>query len=299
MANCPNCGAMIPENTTEAFCGSCGHPIEKQEQQAETASANDLVGKCKELLAKFKAGNMLKVAGAVVVAILAIVLISGLFSGSKMDPIKDYVKAINKEQKNYLKLSAVTTGKYGKMENEISKMWAKYSSDSKDYYEDKNDALEELYEEIEDEYGKWKLSFEKKDVEKIKGKDFKDDYKEEWEEYTERFEDRVDDLKDVLKDKDDLEDFADDNDISKGEARKILKKMIKYYKKLSKTKLTAAYEIDGRFIVKADGETYKTNSGTILVAKIGGEWVLLDHEGFYFEDEALLNRLLNYFYGLV
>lgn len=321
MANCPNCGAPIAEN--EAFCGSCGHKIEKVEPQveqpveqpAETGSANaatEMLEKGKEVangvIEKVKSGDkkMLGIiACAAAAVVLVVVLLAVLLSGNKMDPINKYVKALNRNESDYLKLTAITRGKYGDMNADVTRMFIEYDAEYwdgetyGDLYEDRDDNLKDFYDEIEDEYGKFKVSFKKSKIKKIKLADFEDDYDFEWEDYTDDAEDAADELKDMLKDSDEIEDFADEYEISEKEAKKILNAQMDFYKKLSKSKLTNIYEIKGKFIVKADGDEYKSETVSLFVGKVSGEWVLLGCDGsIYFEDdeEGMLEDLFSWFY---
>ncbi len=320
MANCPNCGAPIAEN--EAFCGSCGHKIEKVEPQveqpveqpAETGSENaatEMLEKGKEVangvIEKVKSGDkkMLGIiACAAAAVVLVVVLLAVLLSGNKMDPINKYVKALNRNESDYLKLSAITLGEYGDMSADVTRMLIKCDAEYwdgetyGDLYEEYDEDLKDFYDEIEDEYGKFKVSFKKSKIKKIKLKDFEDDYDFEWEDYTEAYEDAADELKDTLKDSDEIEDFADEYGISEKEAKKILNAQMDFCKKLSKSKLTNIYEIKGKFIVKADGDEYKSETVSLFVGKVSGEWVLLECDGsIYFEDdeEGMLEDLFSWF----
>ena len=308
MAHCPNCGAQINENELFCgSCGhklekveaqveqpveaqveqpveaQAEQPVEAQaeaqaEQPAEGAknAANEMFEKGKnianDVIGKVKSGDTKMIgilACAAAAVVLVVVLLAVLLSGSKMDPINKYLKAINKGETNYLKLSAITRGKYGDMNADVTKMLIKYDAEYwdgetyEDLYEDREEDLKEFYEEIEDEYGKYKVSFKKSKIKKIKLKDLEEDYDVDWDDVTDEYEDAYDEIRDALKDSDDIEDFADRYGISEREAKAILKAQAEYYKKMAKSKLTAVYEIKGKFIVKADGDEYKSDTVTI------------------------------------
>ena len=156
--------------------------------------------------------------------------------------------------------------------------------------------MEERYEEILDEYKKFKLTFEKKKAKKMD----KDDLEEATENINDYYEEIVEDYEDMLDDEDKLEEFADGYEIDEKDAKKIIKAQISQAKQYAKGKFTAGYEVKGKFIVKVDGkDEYKTESVTLYVVKFNGEWVYTGCDGsLYFDldgdDEAeVLQSLLS------
>lgn len=342
MSFCPKCGSTIPEGSTEKFCSTCGQPIEgnvapetKNESSINTDEviekgkeivedvaekgktiANDVVEKVKsvdvnEVVNDAKAGNKKAIgiiAGVVAVVVLVVIIIANVFGGgSYMDPINDYIKAINKQETDYytfaeaLKGSKITKAQKKEVNALIDSGYEVYGDSYEDYWEDYleeySDGLEDIYDEVSDEYDDWKLSFETKNAEKLDSDDL-EDYADDINDY---YEEEVEYYEDLLDDEDELEDFADLLDMDEDDVEKMIKAELDYYKNFVGCKVSAGYEIKGKFIVNADGDEYETEYVKLVVLKINGDWVYCGTEDYISidtdgDDEAyVLNYLLNKF----
>jgi len=305
MAFCPKCGNAISPEGTEKFCSTCGYPLQENvSPETPSVDANSVVEKVKTLDKK-----VLAIGGAAIAAVVLILIIVIIALGGKsyMDPINKYIKAVNKRDDNYLTYETVLQGKkIEKLNKNIYKVMLDTDAECYDDYtyeelfEDYADDLEEMYDDIADEYGdKWKLSFKLKDAEKM-DKDDLEDLNELLEDSTDYYEDELDELAEILEDDDELEDFADDYGVDEKAAKKIIKAYTKYYEFLAEMKVQQAYEVKGKFIIKADGEEFESDTVKLIMAKINGSWVYLNSEDYIsFEDdeEGLFSEItdcLNY-----
>lgn len=205
-----------------------------------------------------------------------------------MDPIDNYLAVINKRNTDAVDFVEAMIPEFAvKKFHAMVEIYAK-----SDYYgddiEDMSDDLADYYDDCDDEYDTWKISFEKKEAEKM-DEDALEDYKEEVEEY---YEDdlsyMVESLEEIMEDEDYLEDVADSFELSEEDARELVENMLAYYKCYEDIKVTAGYEVKGKFVLKADGETYETEYMKFVVLKIDGSWVycgLADYGYLGFEGE--------------
>ena len=134
---------------------------------------------------------------------------------------------------------------------------------------------------------------------KVKKMD-KDDLEDAADFLNDCYEDSLDDYEDMLEDDDDIEEFADMYDIDEKDAENLIKAYIDRCKQFVDCKVSAAYEVKGKFIVTVDGkDTYETDSVKLQLVKINGEWVYVGYEGSLRfdtddDDEAeVLQSLLN------
>ncbi len=221
-------------------------------------------------------------------AIVIFILIK-IFSGSKgyMEPVDDFMKQINKKNTNYQELNATL------MPDFAAKLYKSYYAKrlKSDYYadliEDQKDDLEDCYDDCNDEYDRWKLTFETKKATKLDKKDL-EDYQDELDDYYDYLEYFIDSNEDTLEDEDDLEDFADEWDYKEKDAKAALKAFIKYYSSYEDMKVTAGYEVKGKFIVKTGKDELKTDTVEFVVLKVNGDWTyygLIGGGSLYFDDD--------------
>jgi len=238
---------------------------------------------------------------AVPVAFLAFVIVLVVIissSGSYMTPMKDYIKLVNKKSTDYVKLETALEpdfrAKASKALYDVEAM--------EDQIEDYTDDLEDMYEAIDDEFDKWKIGFKAKEKEKLSKKKLKD-LQEALDEYYDSYiESYVDQLEDTLDDDDALEEFADEVDMSEKEAKAYIKSMIKYYETYEDVKITAGYEVKGRFTIKADKEKWESDTVRVLFIKINGDWAYagLDDDGYinFDDDDEEIYLFSDFFYQL-
>lgn len=328
MIYCPKCGNEIPEESDVQFCGACGYRFQEDAAPAATdnkenqSKAGEILEKGKQLVgnvaeaaknvdvngvvSKAKAGDKKVIAigaiAAVVVIGLAILLVTSLFGKGYMSPVEDYMKLTNKMSTDYFEVRDSLLGnKIAKAEEKIRKVFidsdAEYYGDSmEDSYEEYNEDMEKLYKKILKEYDKFKLSFEENKVKKMD----KDDLEDAADFLNDCYEDSLDNYEDMLEDDDDIEEFADIYDIDEKDAENLIKAYIDRCKQFVDCKVSAAYEVKGKFIVTVDGkDTYETDSVKLQLVKINGEWVYVGYEGSLRfdtdgDDEAeVLQSLLN------
>ncbi len=271
-----------------AFCENCGKELADGEQctcttseaaaQAPVAEAAPVgaVPVAKEEKPnnnnKIIIGVIAAVAAVLVVLLLVVVVFVG-GSKSYMKPVEDYMKAVNKKETDPIKLySTVMPDFSAGLYADLNKKF-KVSDDYKDMYDEAIETMEDNYDECEDEYGKIKLSFESKKASKMDKDDLEDiqEYLDDY--YDDTIEDQIDELEDMLEDDDEIEDGADELDITEAEMKAIVKSYIKYLKSYEKMKVSAGYEVKGKFIVKAGKDEYKTETVEFQVVKINGDWV--------------------------
>lgn len=328
MIYCPKCGNEIPEESDVQFCGACGYRFQEDAAPAATdnkenqSKAGEILEKGKQLVgnvaevaknvdvndvvSKAKAGDKKVIAigaiAAVAVIGLVILLVTSLFGKGYMSPVEDYMKLTNKMSTDYFEVRDSLLGnKIAKAEGKIRKVFidsdAEYYGDSmEDSYEEYNEDMEKLYKKILKEYDKFKLSFEENKVKKMD----KDDLEDAADFLNDCYEDSLDNYEDMLEDDDDIEEFADMYDIDEKDAENLIKAYIDRCKQFVDCKVSAAYEVKGKFIVTVDGkDTYETDSVKLQLVKINGEWVYVGYEGSLRfdtdgDDEAeVLQSLLN------
>ena len=328
MRYCPKCGNEIPEESDVQFCGACGYRFQEDAAPAATdnkenqSKAGEILEKGKQLVgnvaevaknvdvndvvSKAKAGDKKVIAigaiAAVAVIGLVILLVTSLFGKGYMSPVEDYMKLTNKMSTDYFEVRDSLLGnKIAKAEEKIRKVFidsdAEYYGDSmEDRYEEYNEDMEKLYKKILKEYDKFKLSFEENKVKKMD----KDDLEDAADFLNDCYEDSLDNYEDMLEDDDDIEEFADMYDIDEKDAENLIKAYIDRCKQFVDCKVSAAYEVKGKFIVTVDGkDTYETDSVKLQLVKINGEWVYVGYEGslrFDIDDDdeaEVLQSLLN------
>lgn len=263
MEKCEKCGKEIAEGTV---C-SCQKPDAKAEVKPAEATKEGKKGK----------GSM--VLGVVVLAIIAFVVVIVLTSKPYMKSIDNYVALINEKCTDYRELQ------YTLMADSRVKLAKKYAEAmmAQDSYEDnleyREESLEKFYDMCEDEFEEWTLTYELKDKEKL-DKDVLEKLQKSYEDYYEdNIEDLMEEWTDRLEDDDELEDYADDNDISEKEAEAICKARIAYYKDYAKVKITDGYEVKLKLIVKGEDDEYKSNTFKARIIKMNGDWVYIGVNG--------------------
>lgn len=253
----------------------------------EKAKKIPVLGTLLEKIDKTLYPILLAIPVALVALILVIVIVVSS-SGSYMSPMKDYMKMVNKKNTDPMKLTSALAPDF---RSKILK--DAYKIDSlQDSLEDASDELEDMYEKIDDEFKKWKIGFDVKSKEKLSKKKIKDMQEALDDYYDEYIESNIDYYEDILDDEDRLEEYADNMDMSEKEAKSYLKTMIKYYESYEKTKITAAYEVKGRFTIKADKDDWESETVRVILVKINGDWAYAglddgDYISFTDDDEEI------------
>lgn len=284
MAFCTKCGKELADGEVCSCETVNAEATQTEAPKAETPVAEAPKAKAPAQTEAPKAEKPAKkknvgvLAGLVaVVLVVIIVLVAVLTSKPYMKPLKDFMNAINKRNTSQIELTQTLMPDFGAKEfgNLYKKMLKVNANDLEDSLEDSIEMYENYYENATDEYGEWKLTFELKKATKLETDDDEfeavQDAIEDY--YKNNLDSGVDFFEDVLEDEDDLEDWADDRDVTEKEAKTILQAAIKYYQAYKELKVTEVYEVKGKFIIKADGEEYDTDTCKVYMAKVNGDWV--------------------------
>lgn len=246
------------------FCPNCGKQLAEGEACTCTTQAK---------------GNKKVIIGAiaaVAVVVLAVVCIL-IFAngGGYKQPVTAITKAINSQETNVDKLVAAALPTFAEKSYNKAMKIVKSSDDVKDGLEEAEDQLKDIYESLDDEYGKgWSVQFDYGKGEKVDKDDLEDIADAYSALYDSFFEDIIDEIKDY--DKYDYEDMADSLDIKSSQAKDLCKIATEFMGKFEECKVTEAYELTGRIILKdKKGKTVeKTDKVTVRVIKLNGDWTI-------------------------
>lgn len=283
-----------------SFCEKCG----KQLAEGEVCSCQKTTKK------KNNPAIIVLAIFAIAIVALVVVLILNADGGSSkskkddkeekssyMDPIDNYIAVVNKRNADYIAYKKALLPEFSTKKFVAFMEALTADGEYKDYLEDANEDLSDYYEDCDEKFEGWKISFKKESAEKVDADDL-EDYQEDLEEYYEdELEYSVEALEESLEDEDALEDFADALDIDEKDAIKVAETMLAYMKAYEELKTTAGYEVTGKFILKAGGETYETDSVTFLVLKVNGSWVyggIMDYNYPGFGGDAY--NMFNFFF---
>ncbi len=227
----------------------------------------------------------------VLVLLILVIAVSAIFGGGGyMSPMNDYMKLINKKSTDSMKYAQALSPK--NMEKLLKTM-----IETSEAYEKQMDNMaedmEDLFDDLDDEFDKWSISFEQRKNEKVDKDDLEEMQEAIEDRYDDYIEDMVDQMEDTLDDEDKLELYAKAQDISEDDAEKQIKAMLNYYKSFEKAKISEVREIKGKFIFKGDKDEWKSDTVTITMVKMNGEWIYSgegitfdtdDEEKYLFED---------------
>lgn len=258
-------------------------PATEEQQPADTKQkivnlANSLLEKAKGLLSnkdvlpeKVKAipRKIWIIAGAAVVALVAVIVVVSLLGNTYKTPIQAAEKLVNtKSVEKILDRAPTLLNGFGDGEAKKLIKIIKKSDQFGDTLEDAEDAYEELVQNLKDEYGnnyKIKLKIDEKEkLEKEDTKEFRDQLRD-----VSDFEEQLKDM-----DPDDYEDMADELGISKSQAKDMVKQLRSFCKMCKTAKVTAGYELS--VIVSITGselEEPEEQDMTVRVFKVDGRWV--------------------------
>lgn len=257
MAFCTKCGKALAEGEK---C-TCETPVATEQAQAEATAEPK----------KKKTGL---IAGLIaVVAVVVVVLILVLTSKPYMGPVKDFMKQVNNKNTSYMELYQALMPDFAA--KEVGKVYKQIqnSDELMENIENSIQRYESYYENATDEFGDWKLTFEFKKAELLEDDDF-ENVQDAIEDYYRNnyFSTNIDSWEAILEDEDDLEDYADDLDITEKQAKALLNAYISYYSIYKDVEVTEVYEVKGKFIIKADGEEMDTDTVKFYMAKVNGDW---------------------------
>ncbi len=235
-----------------------------------------------------------------IVAIIVLVLV--LTARPYMKPVKDFMAQVNKQNTNHTELIQSLMPDFGAKElKKVCKKMKKAEYFTEMQAESVTD-YERYYQNANNKFGEWKLSFKFKSATELEDDDF-DDIEDAVEDYYRNHLDSgVNHLEEILDNKDALETWSDFYDVSDKGAKNILEATIQYYKAYMDLEVTDAYEIRGKFIVKTPDETFETQTVKFITVKVNGDWFYYsyeDEERLSFEDEGadyfnFIRTFLNY-----
>lgn len=315
MAFCEHCGKEIAEGeqcTCQSVDTAAQAPVAEETPVVETpvaeeakavAEAPAVKEEAKETKPDDNKNKMVILIAAAAAVVVLIVLVALFAGGSKkyMEPVDDFIAQINKKNTDPVELYSTLMPDFAASLYADTHKKYMVAEDYVDGYEDAMDNMEDYYDDCDDEFGKWKLSFELKKASEMDEDDLEDiqDYLDDY--YDDYREDEVDMYEEALEDDDDLEDAADELDISESQAKAMLKASIKYAQAYEKMKVTEGYEVKGKFIVKAGKDEYETSTVEFRVIKINGDWTywgIADGSlEFDDDDENCLDFLSNFLSG--
>lgn len=298
MAFCTKCGKELAENEV---C-SCQQEAPVEAPQAEAPQAPvEQAPVAQEAPAAEKNNNKYFKYAAIAVVVLGIIIVIASLAGGKpyKKMLNEYVSLVNKKSNDvYAYNYALMADGRVKLAKDVQKASLK-SEDAKDELEELKEKKADQFEDCNDEYEKWKLSYEIKSAKKMDEKDLKDYQKATKGYYKSFMKESVKALEEILEDEDDeIEDGADNLDISKKEYKKLIKAKLKQYKDLEDIEISAGYEVKVKFFVKTKDDEYKTEMVKVAVLKVNGDWVYAgpaidEVESFYFEDASDLKFLVS------
>jgi ferritin-like protein len=247
-------------------------------ETVEAPEAAEATNPVQKLMNKLHISPKILIAAVAVimVVVLAIILFGG--GNSYKTPVELMEKQLNvKTYKKAMDLRIEYLNGFCESEMKAIYKIMTSSDDYKDSLEDIEELFEEGIEEKKDEYGKnYKYTIKITDKDKLSSEELRD-FKKEIKELGDSLEKMVEETDDY--DSDDWEDMADMMDISKSQAKKLIKNYEKIAKKCSKVKVTAGYELEIVRTLKGkeidDPEDYEVES-TINVYKVNGRWVTED-----------------------
>ena len=298
MAFCTKCGKELAENEV---C-SCQQEAPVEAPQAEAPQAPVEQAPVAEAApAAEKNNNKYFKYAAIAVVILGIIIVIVSLAGGKpyKKMLNEYVSLVNKKSDDvYAYNYALMADGRVKLAKDVMKLSLK-NEDAKDELEEMKEKKADQFEDCNDEYEKWKLSYEIKSAKKMEKDDLKDYQKAAKSYYKDFMKPTVKSLEEILEnDDDEIEDGADALDISEKEYKKLIKAKLKQYKDLDDIEISAGYEVKVKFFVKTKDDEYKTEMVKVAVLKVNGDWVYAgpaedELETFYFEDESGLKFLVS------
>lgn len=222
---------------------------------------------------------------------LALVILIGAIVGIRyaknnyMTPIRTMEKQANQSTINYRKSLQTNIRKLGVSSGHAREIVdLLYKSDYfLDSFEDKEDDFAEIYEGYQDEYGdNFRISYTVEDKIELENSDLRD-YQKEYRQSVKDAESFIEEAEDF--DADDWGDFADSLDLTRAQAKKLVQAVKKALKDITRTEVTAGYELDVVKTISGDAlDEPKETSGTVRVVKVNGRWIIADD----FDPYALL-----------
>lgn len=249
-----------------AFCANCGRQLEEGEVCGCTSGAPQKK--------KSKKGLVIFLCALVLVVGCGVAVFLTMANGYKK-PITGLTTAVNKKETNVDNIVKAALPKF------VSSSYAKAvkilkSSDSfSDIYDDASDSLENLYEDLDSQYGDgWKVKFDTTDREKMDAERLEDVEGAYESLYSRYFKGMLEEFDEY--DKYDYEDVGDQLGISSSKAKDLIKVVKGLMKEFEDVKVKEGYLLKGRLVITdANGETlYKSEKMTVQVVRLNGDWTI-------------------------
>ena len=279
MAFCSKCGAKLEDGTK--FCATCGAVQDVQETAAPAQEAPEAAPTAEKKPVKVD-NKMVGLIAMGVVAIAAIVLIcvigSALFGGGYKKPLKTLKKAVNSQSTDVDDVLDVLPKFVGNAYDDALGLVKDIDKDMvKDVEDGIADALEGMYDGLEETYGKnVKVSYEIKDKEKL-DKDDCEDIAEAYSSIVETVEDTIGidltDTKDLEDMVDEYEDELEDMDVSSKQIKKAIKLVSGLAKDLSDIKISKGYILEVELEIEGKDDDASMDV-EVCVVKMNGRWCI-------------------------
>lgn len=221
---------------------------------------------------------IIPVVAVVLAVVLAVSILPSVLGNTYKTPINSMVQILNSKKyispidQNLKMLNGFAKSEYKEIYNLLKK--------SENYIDAMEEAEEEFLDQIEEnkeEYGSnYKVSYKITDkvaLEKDDLKDFRDDLRGFADEIKDEILDETDEY-----DSDDWEDMADELDISKENAKKVVKSLEKIQKKYKNAKVSAGYKIEADILISgSELDEPEEEDVTFYIYKVDGRWVIGDN----------------------
>lgn len=285
---------VAPEMETPEVQPVEAQPVEAQPVEAQpvaetpaaaqdfTATLNKTLEKGKELGKELleKSGPVLEkaknlprkvwmIAGAAVVAVIALIVVLSLLGNTYKTPVENAEKLLNAKSVDDIVdgIPSLLNG-FGESEVEDILRIIKKTETYEDAMQNAEDAFEDAVEDMEDEYGdNYKIEINIDDKEELEREDVR------------AFRDKlrnIGELKEKLEDidSDDIEDMAEDLDIRESQVKDLIENLEDFCKLCKSADVEEGYELS--LIITMDGSELdepEEEEMTVNVFKVDGRWV--------------------------
>lgn len=250
-----------------SYCPNCGRQL-----------ADGEVCTCQAAAAEPKKKSKKGLVIAVLILILCVaagVAVFLLVTNSYKKPINSLTSVINDRETNIDKIAAAALPDFASSSYTKAMKILKTSEEVEEAYGYGEEALEELYEQLDDLCGEgWKVKFDYSDKEKLEAEELEDISSGYSRLYDYYFEDICDEIEGY--DKYDYEDMGDSLGITASKAKDLAKIVSKLMEEFEDIKATEGYVLTGRLILSdASGKTVeKSDKISVQIIKLNGDWTI-------------------------
>lgn len=310
MAFCENCGKELAEGEVCTCREPVQEPAPQPVRQTVQPSVQQPIQPIVQPPEKKKGNSAIVVLIVFVVLILTLAVIAVILlldkdsddkddkkskKSSYMEPLDDFLKEFNDKNTDYVEVyAALMPDDAAELYSEVNKCLEK-SDIYMDEYEYDVDYVEDCYDDLDDTYGKWELSFEKANATKLTGEDLDSMNAAMAEYYEDEMEYLADGIEQILAYE--LDSTAESFEMEAKDMEKAMQKWQDYLLYYEDAEITAAYEVTGKFVLETEDGTYESDEVLFCFAKINGSWSFFSNESgyVYFNDgEESLELLDDY-----